>query len=80
MACGKPLIGNVEGVAASIINESKAGLCSSPGDFIKLANNIELLYYKNIDERLQYGRNGFRYFQNNFDRKLVYDKLEEYLK
>jgi glycosyltransferase involved in cell wall biosynthesis len=80
LACGKPIIGNVDGITALIINESNAGLCSTPGDFFKMAYNVELLYNKNIEERDQYGRNAFHYFQNNFDRNLVYDKLEEYLK
>jgi glycosyltransferase involved in cell wall biosynthesis len=80
LACGKPLIGNVNGEAAFIINASNAGLCSSPGDFLQMAYNVELLYNKTIEERDQYGRNGIHYFQNNFDRNLVYDKLIEYLK
>ena len=80
LACGKPIIGNIDGVAASIIQESNSGMCSPSGDYINLANNVEKLLNKNIEERKQYGINGYNYFQNNYDRKIVYSKLEEFLK
>ena len=80
LACGKPIIGNIEGVAASIIQESISGMCSSSGDYVNLAKNVELLSNKNIVERTQYGKNAYSYFQNNYHRNIVYDKLEEYLK
>ncbi len=80
MACGKPIIGNIDGIAASIIQESNSGLCSSSGDYINLAKNVELLLNKNLAERNQYGINAHNYFQNNYERNIVYNKLEEYLK
>jgi glycosyltransferase involved in cell wall biosynthesis len=80
LACGKPIIGNIDGMAASIIQESNSGLCSSPGDYFKFANNVEVLFKKGIEERNQYGINAYNYFQNNYKRTNVYNKLEEYLK
>ena len=80
LACGKPIIGNIDGIAASIIQESNSGMCSSSGDYINLAKNVELLLNKNLAERNQYGINSHNYFQNNYHRNIVYNKLEEYLK
>jgi glycosyltransferase involved in cell wall biosynthesis len=79
LACGKPIIGNIDGMAALIIQESNSGLCSSPGDYFKLANNIEVLFKQGTEERKQYGINAYNYFQNNYKRINVYNKLEEYL-
>jgi len=75
MACGKPIIGNIDGVASKVINDSKAGLCSNSGDFKILANNIELFFNKSPQELKYYSENSYLYFQKNFDRKIVYDRL-----
>jgi glycosyltransferase involved in cell wall biosynthesis len=80
LACGRPIIGNIDGVAASIIKESNSGLCSSSGDYYKLAHNVEVLKIMGIEERKQYGINAHNYFQNNYERTIVFDKLDEYLK
>lgn len=79
LACGKPIIGNLDGIAASIILESNSGLCSTSGDHRNLAYNIEAIYNMNSKERKQLGLNAQNYYINNFDRKIVYDKLEKYL-
>ena len=75
MACGKPIIGNIDGVTSKVINDSQAGLCSNSGDFKILANNIELLFNKSPQELKYYSENSYLYFQRNFDRKIVYDRL-----
>jgi glycosyltransferase involved in cell wall biosynthesis len=79
LACGKPIIGNLDGIAASIIFESNSGLCSSSGDEKKLAFNIEAMFNKDVKERDQLGLNAFNYYLENFERNLVYNQLEEYL-
>jgi glycosyltransferase involved in cell wall biosynthesis len=79
LACKKPLIGNLDGAGAFIINESNCGKCSKSGDFEKLSSNIEFMYNLSNKERENYGTNGYNYYLENFDRKIVYDKLEEYL-
>lgn len=80
LACGKPIIGNLDGIAASIILESNSGLCSSSGDDNSLAFNVEALYSMGLKEREQLGLNAYNYYLENFDRKLVYNNLIEYLK
>jgi colanic acid biosynthesis glycosyl transferase WcaI len=80
LACGKPIIGNIDGEAASIIIDSDSGLCSSAGDYLGLANNVELMFNKDIKEREQLGLNAYNFYLNHFERNIVYNKLEEYLK
>lgn len=75
MACGKPILGNIDGVTSNVINDSQAGLCSNSGDFKNLANNVILFYNKSPEEIKNYSENSYLYFQKNFDRKIVYDKL-----
>jgi len=79
LACGKPIIGNLNGIAASIIFKSNSGLCCSSGDEKKLAFNIEAMFNKDVKERNQLGINAFNYYLQNFERNLIYNKLEEYL-
>ena len=79
LACGKPIIGNLDGIAASIISESNSGLCASSGDEKKLAFNIEAMFNKDLKEREQFGLNAFNYYLQNFERNLIYKKLEKYL-
>jgi glycosyltransferase involved in cell wall biosynthesis len=79
LACKKPLIGNLDGAGAFIINESSCGKCSESGDFETLATNIEFMYNLSKKERENYGMNGYNYYLEHFERKIVYDKLEYYL-
>ena len=65
LVCNKILIVN-----GSICNEQ----------IHKLVVNCISLLNKSIVEREQYGINAYVYFQNHFERNIVYDKLEEYLK
>ena len=79
LACKKPLIGNVDGVASKIINKSGAGLSSESGDSLSLANNIEIMFKTEKSQMNNYSNSGFTYFKENFDRKIVYSNLEYFL-
>jgi len=80
LACGRPIIGNVDGMAASIILDSNSGLCSSSGDENALAYNVETMYSMDLNEREILGSNAYNYYLQNFDRNFIYNKLVEYLK
>ena len=79
LACRKPIIGNLEGVSSQIILESGCGLCSPSGNINQLIYNIEYLYNMSDIDRNEYALNGYNYFQSNFERNLIYNKLVEYL-
>ena len=79
LACKKPIIANINGIGAKTIIDSKSGLVSNSGDFKMLANNIEDMVNKNSFEMNSFAINGYNYFLSNFDRKIIYDKLEENL-
>ena len=79
MACRKPIIGNVDGITAETIFKSGSGLCSPSGNANSLAYNIEVFLYKSTMERDNYSKNSYNYFLNNFERTIIYNKLEHYL-
>lgn len=80
LACGKPIIGNLDGLPASIILESNSGLSSSSGDVNSLSYNVESLYNMSLKEREQLGLNAYNYYLKHFNRTSVYNNLVEYLK
>ncbi|MBE6053810.1 MAG: glycosyltransferase family 4 protein [Clostridium sartagoforme] len=65
MGIGIPIVAGVEGYAAKVINDSKAGLVSDPDDYIELSNSIMKIYK---DNKLQeyYSKNAMDYCAKNF--------------
>lgn len=76
----KPILGMLNGEGASIINDANCGLSVNAGDFKELAQKILKLYEMSIDERNNLGKNGFKYFEENFTMSKCIDKLEFILK
>jgi glycosyltransferase involved in cell wall biosynthesis len=79
MACGKLIIGNIEGTSAGIIANSGSGLCSQSGNHYELARNIEYLYYQNQESINKYNLNSYNYFKDNFERKKIFMDIAKYL-
>jgi len=80
LACKKPIIANIDGIGAKTIIKSKSGLVSNSGNYKMLANNIECMYNKSKIELNDFAENGYNYFLSNYERKIIYDKLEFNLK
>ena len=79
LACKKPIIGNLDGIGAETISEARAGICSNSGDYNMLSNNISM--YLNMSEELrqEFAQNGYDYYLKEFERSIVYDRLEAIL-
>jgi glycosyltransferase involved in cell wall biosynthesis len=80
LACGRPIIGSLDGVGAEIINEAKAGYTSSAESADELANQIIKIYNTPNEIRNQMGVNARNYFEAEFEREILLDKLEYLLK
>lgn len=80
LACQKPVLGSLDGEGARIIKDAQAGLVSSAEDPVGLANNIEKIFEMSEDERAQLGRNARAYFEKEFEREKLLDKLENIFK
>lgn len=79
MACGRPIIGSLNGLGGEIIREAKAG-CTAPAETPKaLAGEIALLAKASTADRATMGANARRYFEENFHRDKVFGDLEKFL-
>jgi glycosyltransferase involved in cell wall biosynthesis len=79
MACGKPILACLEGEGAKVIAESDSGLISEPENANHLADNILKMFNMANQERDKMGLNAFEYFQKEFERELLLDRLLEIL-
>ena len=80
LACGKPIIGSIDGEGAKIINESESGYVSPSEDIDKLVSNIIKLYELTEIERSQLGKNARVYFEREFAMEILINKLEDIFK
>jgi colanic acid biosynthesis glycosyl transferase WcaI len=77
LACGKPIIASINGEGAEIVIESGGGLACPAEDPEQLAETVISMYKMSSVERQHMGRNGRNYFELNFERELVIDKIEK---
>jgi colanic acid biosynthesis glycosyl transferase WcaI len=77
LASGKPILTSLDGEGSRIIEEAKAGFTSPSEDPIALTEIIKKFLNLSIDERRVLGKNARNYFNNEFERELLVDKLED---
>lgn len=80
LACGKPIIAALDGEGASIIEESGAGFACPAEDPDAFAHAVLKMYKISNDERLKMGIRGREYYETNFDRNTLLDKLDLWMK
>jgi glycosyltransferase involved in cell wall biosynthesis len=66
LAAGKPVIAALDGEGARVIERAGAGLVAGAGDATALADAVRRLRGMSADERVAMGRNGRRYYEENF--------------
>ena len=76
LACGKPVIAALNGEGASIIAESAAGISCAAEDPDKLAAAVLTLYNMPAEHRLAMGVKARSYFEANYEREMLLDRLE----
>jgi colanic acid biosynthesis glycosyl transferase WcaI len=78
MASGRPIIAMMdEGCEVwNLVQESQGGICVPPERPDLLADAI-LRLYNDENERRRMGKNGRRYVEKNFSRKIISEKYEE---
>lgn len=80
LAAGVPLLGMLDGEGARVIEESGAGLAAPAGDGRALAERVQALARMSPTERAQMGARGRAYCAREFDRKVLIDRLEGWLR
>jgi glycosyltransferase involved in cell wall biosynthesis len=76
LACGKPIIASIDGEAAKIVNDAKCGITSPAEDSLKLSEGIKELMALDKSKRSEMGKNGRAYYEKEFDRNNLLEKLE----
>ena len=80
LACGKPIIGALDGIGKQMIEESNSGLCSDAEDFVGLSEKIIKMNKMHSKELLIFGNNGLDYFNNHFNKEKLLNDFEAILK
>tara|TARA_Y100001935_G_C17310122_1_gene515296 strand:+ start:4010 stop:5251 length:1242 start_codon:yes stop_codon:yes gene_type:complete len=80
LACGKPILGMINGEAAKIINENSAGIACEAGDYNSLANNIDNLSNLKKTEISELSQNSLNCYKEKFERTYLLNKLENIFK
>ena len=80
LACGKPIIASIDGEGAKIVNDAKCGVTSPAEDSIALSKKIKELMALDKSKRSEMGNNGRAYYEKEFDRNNLLEKLESIFK
>ena len=78
MSAGKPILASINGGAKDIIEESKCGKCV-PADDIEGFAKILDDFIENKDDYKECGKNAVKYFNENYEKELIMNKIEKIL-
>jgi glycosyltransferase involved in cell wall biosynthesis len=79
LACGRPVVAALDGEGARIVQESGAGVTAPAEDADALAESVLKLYRMPPEERERMGVRGRAYFEENFEREKLLDRLEGWM-
>ena len=79
LASGLPILAMLDGEGAQIIDEAGAGLVCKASDSVALASNVVELAHADALSLRQYGAKGRAYYEANFNRSTLVDKLERWM-
>jgi colanic acid biosynthesis glycosyl transferase WcaI len=80
LACAKPIIAALDGEGARIIKEAEAGVACPSSDPEALSEAVLALYSMSQKEREAMGLRGRDYFEKHFERTMLLDRLEKWMK
>lgn len=76
LACGKPIIGSIDGVGAKIILDAKCGVVSPAENSLILSENIKELITLDQSELDKMGINARKFYEKRFDREFLLNRLD----
>ena len=80
LACGRPIIAMLDGEGARIVREAEAGITCPAEDAAALAEAVRVMRHQSLDMREAMGRKGRQYYEENFGRALLFDRLESWMR
>lgn len=79
LACGRPIVGMLDGEGARVIAASGAGVVGPAEDPLSLAENVLLLYRMSPQERERMGEAGRATYRREFRREKLMEQLEDWM-
>ena len=79
MSSGKAILGMISGDANQIIKDSNCGLVCEAGDYKALAQNAIQFSEMELDALNKIAQNSFHFYSQNFNREILFNKLEDVL-
>ncbi len=76
LACGKPIIASLDGEGARIIKEAKCGVVSNAENSVFLSEKIKELMNIDKSKLHKMGMNARAYYEKEFDREYLLERLE----
>lgn len=78
LACGKPILASAGGETQKIIAVSESGFCSKTGDEEELSISIIKLMNLNEEDRKKMGERARLFYEQNFDKTILLNKMDQY--
>ncbi len=79
LACGKPIIGSLDGIGNRIITSSNSGYASEAENGKLLADNILKVYNASRSQKDIFSSNAIKYFKDNFSKDYLLNEIENIL-
>jgi glycosyltransferase involved in cell wall biosynthesis len=79
LACGRPIIASLDGIGAEIVERAECGYIAKSESVEELVKAVLKLFYLTSEERSTLGMNGRAFFEKEFERGSLLDKLEAIL-
>jgi colanic acid biosynthesis glycosyl transferase WcaI len=79
LACGRPILGAIDGAAADVLTESGAGLVALPNDPERLAEAVTMMADLPLEHRLRMAQAALSYHKREFDRQFWIGRLDGWL-
>ena len=76
MACARPIIASLDGEGARVVEESGAGLSVGAENPKALAEAVLAMEEMGCEERMRMGANGLSYYEENFKRSVLLERLD----
>lgn len=80
MASGRPIVAMLDGEGARIVEEAQAGVSCPAEDPAALAAKVAELAGRSPGALELAGRNARRYYEEHFERRVLFSRLEEWMK
>ena len=79
LACGKPIIASIDGIGAQVVKQAECGVTAAAESVEELEAVIKHLIALDSDKRDLMAKNARSYYEKEFDRELLLEKLEKIL-